>query len=75
MVVLGVASGPGQVSMTTASVVVFVVAVVLGNVLPWVGLSSSRLSSQAPRTEAEIGADAPEVDRSQVRTRSPAGTT
>ena len=35
--------------------------------LPWVGLSSSRLSSHAPRTEAEIGADAPEVDRGQVR--------
>ena len=53
--------------MTTACAVVFVVAVVLGNVLPWVGISSSRLSSHAPRTEAEIGADAPEVDRGQVR--------
>lgn len=67
MVVLGVASGPGGLSMTATCTVVFVVAVVLGNVLPWVGLSSSRLSSHAPRTEAEIGADAPEVDRGQVR--------
>jgi type VII secretion integral membrane protein EccD len=67
MVVLGVASGPGGISMTATCTVVFVVAVVLGNVLPWVGLSSSRLSSHAPRTEAEIGADAPEVDRGQVR--------
>ena len=67
MVVLGRRRGPGEVSMTTACAVVFVVAVVLGNVLPWVGISSSRLSSHAPRTEAEIGADAPEVDRGQVR--------
>ena len=69
MVVLGVAAGPCRVSMTTACVVVFVVAVVLGNVLPWMGISSSRLSSHAPRTEAEIGADAPEVDRGQVKTQ------
>ncbi len=53
--------------MTTVCAVVFVVAVVLGNVLPWLGLSSSRLSSHAPRTEAEIEPDAPEVDRARVR--------
>jgi type VII secretion integral membrane protein EccD len=67
MVALGAAAGLGGVSMTTASTVVFVVAVVLGNVLPWVGISSSRLSAHAPRTEAEIAADVPEVDRAQVR--------
>ena len=67
MVVIGAAGGVGGLSMTTVCTVVFVVAVVLGNVLPWVGISSSRLSSHAPRTEAEIGADAPEVDRGQVR--------
>jgi type VII secretion integral membrane protein EccD len=67
MVVLGAVSTAAEVSMTTVCAVVFVVAVVLGNVLPWVGVSSSRLSSHAPRTEAEISADAPEVDRGQVR--------
>ena len=67
MVVVGAASGIGGLSMTTVCAVVFVAAVVLGNVLPWVGISSSRLTAHAPRTEAEIGADAPEVDRGQVR--------
>ncbi|MBM6404233.1 EsaB/YukD family protein [Phycicoccus sp. CSK15P-2] len=63
---IGVAAGMAGVEPTTACAVVFVVAIVLGNVLPWVGLSSSRLSSRAPRTEAEIEADVPEVDRGRV---------
>ena len=42
-------------------------AVVLGNVLPWVGLSSSRLSTHPPRTDAEIEGPVPEVDRDRVR--------
>ncbi|MFQ6173366.1 type VII secretion integral membrane protein EccD [Oryzobacter sp. R7] len=67
MVLLGAVTTVTDVPMTTVAAVVFVVAVVLGNVLPWVGISSSRLSSHAPRTEAEITADAPEVDRGQVR--------
>lgn len=64
---LGVAAGVAGVEMTTACAALFVVAVVLGNVLPWVGLSSSRLSAQAPRTEAEIAAEVPEIDRARVR--------
>lgn len=67
MVVLGAVTTLTDVPMTTVAAAVFVVAVVLGNVLPWVGLSSSRLSAHAPRTEAEITADVPEVDRGQVR--------
>ena len=68
--------GSARVAMTTSCAVVFVLAVVVGNVLPWVGLSSSRLSTHAPRTEAEIEADVPEVDRDRVRaTRSAAATT
>ena len=67
MVVIGAANGVFGVSMTTVCAAVFVAAVVLGNVLPWLGISSSRLSSFAPRTEAEIESDAPEVDRGQVR--------
>lgn len=67
MVGIGAASGIAGVSMTTVCVAGFVVAVVLGNVLPWVGISSSRLSAHAPRTDAEVAADAPEVDRGQVR--------
>ncbi len=64
---IGLASGVGSVAMTTSCAVVFVLAVVVGNVLPWVGLTSSRLSTHAPRTEGEIEADAPEVDRDRVR--------
>ncbi|HMM93846.1 type VII secretion integral membrane protein EccD [Phycicoccus sp.] len=64
---LGIASGIAGVAMTTSCAVLLVLAVVLGNVLPWLGLSSSRLSAHAPRTEAEIDADAPEVDRDRVR--------
>lgn len=67
MVVLGAVTTFAGVPMTTVAAVVFVVAVVVGNVLPWVGISSSRLSSHAPRTEAEISSDAPEVDRGAVR--------
>jgi type VII secretion integral membrane protein EccD len=67
MAVLGAATGLLDVAMTTVCAVVFVVVVVVGNVLPWLGLSSSRLSSHAPRTEAEIAADSPELDRAQVR--------
>jgi type VII secretion integral membrane protein EccD len=67
MVVIGAVSSVGDVPITTVSAVVFVVAVVVGNVLPWLGISTSRLSSHAPRTEAEIAADAPEVDRGAVR--------
>ncbi|MGL5850016.1 MAG: EsaB/YukD family protein [Phycicoccus sp.] len=64
---VGVASGPLDVRLVTVAAVVHVVAVVAGNVLPWLGLGSTRLSTHAPRTEAEIAAEVPEVDRSQVR--------
>ncbi len=64
---IGVASGVADVPLTTSSAVVHVVAVVLGNVLPWVGLSSSRLSTNPPRTDAEIEGPVPEVDRDRVR--------
>ncbi len=67
MVALGALAGPLGVSMTTACAAVFVVAVVVGNLLPWLGISSSRLSTHAPRTDAEISADVPEVDRGEVR--------
>lgn len=64
---VGLATGVLEVDVTTVCAVVLVLAVVVGNVLPWAGLSSSRLSSHAPRTEAEIEADVPEVDRERVR--------
>ena len=67
MVVIGAVPMVADVPVATVATVVFVVAVVLGNVLPWVGISSSRLSTHAPRTEAEIALDGPEVDRGQVR--------
>ena len=67
MVLVGGSARVGGLSMTTVCALVFVVAVVVGNVLPWVGISSSRLSAHSPRTEAEIASDGPEVDRGQVR--------
>jgi type VII secretion integral membrane protein EccD len=47
--------------------VTLAVAVIAGNLLPWFAVSSSRLSSNPPRTESEIFADAPEVESDQVR--------
>ncbi|WP_299447177.1 type VII secretion integral membrane protein EccD [uncultured Phycicoccus sp.] len=65
--VLGVAGGVLGVAMTTAAALLFGVAVVVGNVLPRLGLATSRLSGHAPRTEAEIEGTVPEVDRGRVR--------
>lgn len=67
MVALGALAGPLGVSMTTACTGVFVAATIVGSLLPWLGISSSRLTTRAPRTDAEISADVPDVDRSEVR--------
>lgn len=48
--------------MTSICSVGFVVAAILACVLPWVGLSSSRLSSHAPKADSEVWADVPLVD-------------
>ncbi|MCE1178899.1 MAG: type VII secretion integral membrane protein EccD [Micrococcales bacterium] len=46
---------------------VFALAVLAGTAIPWFGLSSARLSANAPRTDAEITGPAPEVDGATVR--------
>ncbi|HEX8972963.1 type VII secretion integral membrane protein EccD [Oryzihumus sp.] len=47
--------------------VMLAVAVITSNLLPWLAVSSSRLSTHSARTEAEIYADAPRVERAAVR--------
>lgn len=66
-VVVGALAGPLGVDLTTACALVHILAVVVGNVLPWVGLGSTRLSTHAPRSETEIAVDPPPVDRVAVR--------
>jgi type VII secretion integral membrane protein EccD len=53
--------------------VVFAMAVIVGNLFPWFAVSSSRLSANPPRTEAEIFSDAPAVDSRAVRRQVLAG--
>ena len=53
-------------SMTAVCAVGFVAAAILGNLLPWLGLTSSRLSTNPPRTDLEIYADVPPVDPRRV---------
>ncbi len=59
--------------LTAIAAVVFVVAAVAGNVLPWVGISSSRLTTHPPKSDLEIYADTPEVERERVRSQVAAG--
>ncbi|PRY56311.1 type VII secretion integral membrane protein EccD [Knoellia remsis] len=59
--------------MTTVAACVFLVAALVGNVLPWVGLSSSRLTTHPPKSDVEIFADVPEVERDAVRRQVAAG--
>ncbi len=47
--------------------VTFAVVVILGNVLPWVALSSVNLRAPSPRNEAEIFAGGEPVDGDRVR--------
>jgi type VII secretion integral membrane protein EccD len=73
MVVLGGLSHFLGWSLTSVAVVVFVVAAVVGNVLPWMGISSSRLTTHPPKSDVEIFADVPQVERDQVRRQVAAG--
>ena len=53
--------------------VTFVVAAAVGNVLPWMGISSSRLTTHPPKSDLEIFSDVPEIERDQVRRQVAAG--
>ena len=63
---IGAAVGLLDWSVGSVCAVTFAVAVIAGNLLPWFALSWTRLSGNPPRTEAEIFADTPEVDRAHV---------
>ncbi|MFC7489266.1 MULTISPECIES: type VII secretion integral membrane protein EccD [unclassified Knoellia] len=73
MVALGALSHFVGWGLTSIAAVTFVVAAVIGNVLPWVGISSSRLTTHPPKSDLEIFTDAPEVERDQVRRQVAAG--
>ncbi len=73
MVVLGVLNHVVGWGMTSVAAGTFLVATLVGNVLPWVGISTSRLSTHPPRSDLEIFSDVPEVEREQVRRQVAAG--
>ena len=73
MAVLGVLTHHVGWGMTTVAGGTFLVATLAGNVLPWVGISTSRLSTHPPKSDLEIYADTPEVEREQVRRQVAAG--
>ena len=73
MVALGALSHFVGWGITSVAAVTFVIAALVGNVLPWVGISSSRLTTHPPKSDVEIFADAPEVERDQVRRQVAAG--
>lgn len=73
MVVLGAFSHFVDWDITTVAAATFVVAALVGNVLPWVGISTSRLTTHPPKSDLEIFEDVPEVEREQVRQQVAAG--
>lgn len=73
MLALGALSHFAGWGMTPIAAVVFVIAAAVGNVLPWVGISSSRLTTHPPKSDLEIFSDVPEVERDRVRSQVAAG--
>lgn len=73
MAVLGALNHFVDWGMTPIAAVIFVIAAAVGNVLPWVGISSSRLTTHPPKTDLEIFSDAPQVERDRVRSQVAAG--
>lgn len=73
MAALGALNHFVEWGMTPIAAVTFVIAAAVGNVLPWVGISSSRLTTHPPKTDLEIFSDAPEVERDKVRSQVAAG--
>lgn len=73
MMVLGALNHYAGWGMTSVAAGTFLVATLVGNVLPWVGISTSRLSTHPPKSDHEIFSDTPEVEREQVRRQVAAG--
>ncbi|WP_353953276.1 type VII secretion integral membrane protein EccD [Knoellia sp. S7-12] len=73
MVALGALSHYVGWGITSVAAVTFVIAAIVGNVLPWVGLSSSRLTTHPPKSDVEIFGDTPEVERDRVKSQVAAG--
>lgn len=73
MIALGALSHYVGWSITTVAAATFIVAALVGNVLPWVGISTSRLTTHPPKTDLEIFEDVPEVERDEVRRQVAAG--
>jgi len=73
MITLGALSHYVGWSLTTVAAATFIVAALVGNVLPWVGISTSRLTTHPPKSDLEIFEDVPEVEREEVRRQVAAG--
>ena len=73
MIALGALSHYVGWSLTTVAAATFIVAALVGNVLPWVGISTSRLTTHPPKSDLEIFEDVPEVERDEVRRQVAAG--
>lgn len=67
--ITGLAPGAGA----AAYAVTLAVAGALGNVLPWLALSSTRIKAISPQSEQEIFADPAPLDAEQVKRRAVAG--
>ncbi|KGN34739.1 hypothetical protein N802_01345 [Knoellia sinensis KCTC 19936] len=59
--------------LTPIAAVTFVIAAVVGNVIPWIGISTSRLTTHPPKSDLEIFSDAPMVEREDVHRQVAAG--
>ncbi|KQU66464.1 hypothetical protein ASC58_15650 [Phycicoccus sp. Root101] len=73
LAVAGALVAYGGFPVDGVAAVVFAVAIIAGNLFPWFAVSSSRLTTHPPRTDAEIFADAPAVDSRSVRRQVVAG--
>lgn len=66
LVVLGGAPALLDVSRVSVAAVLIAVVTIIGNVLPWIAVTTGRLTPNAPMSDAEIFGEVPVVDRAEV---------
>ena len=67
LVALGGAPVLFEVSRTSVAAVLIVIVTVLGNVLPWLAVTTGRLTPNAPLSDADIFGEVPVIEADQVR--------
>lgn len=67
LVVLGGAPALLGVSRVSTAAVLIAVVTIIGNVLPWIAVTTGRLTPNAPMSDAEIFGEVPVVDPADVR--------